>query len=156
MWQMRSALSRDFEAVRGLRESAADLPDALGGTAERVRFLRAATLQFGRDLADPGEFWIVAEAGAGVIAWIHAGVRSDGDGRHGPRFVEIVMVFVLASERRRGIARALLVEVERLARTRGIGLMRLVVHATNLGAIRMYEDLGYLARAGMMEKSLSL
>ena len=32
--------------------------------------------------------------------------------------------------------------------------MRLVVHATNRGAIRMYEDLGYFAGAGMMEKHL--
>ena len=154
MLHLRSAELRDFAAVRGLRESSADLPDALGDSAGRVRFLRAAAAVFASDIADPAEFWIVADAGAGVIAWSHAGVRSDGDGLHEPRFTEVAMVFVLASERRHGIARALLAEVERRSRGQGIGLLRLVVHATNAGAIALYEDLGYTAQNGMMEKLL--
>jgi ribosomal protein S18 acetylase RimI-like enzyme len=151
---VRPAELRDFAAVRGLRESAADLPDALGGSLERVRFLEAAATVFAAGILDPEEFWIVADQGQGVIAWIHAGVRSDGDGVHGPRFTEVVMLYVLASERRHGIARALLAEVERRSRGRGIGLLRLVVHGSNAGAIHLYEELGYTAHGGMMEKRL--
>jgi ribosomal protein S18 acetylase RimI-like enzyme len=128
----------------------------LGATKGRIRFLRAAVAQFDIDIVDPLEFWIVADAGAGVVAWIHAGVRTDGSGQREPGFVEIVMVYVRASERRHGIARALLAEVERLALGKGILLLRLVVHATNTGAIRLYEDLGFLAKLGMMEKVIEL
>lgn len=152
---LRAAEPRDFEAIRALRESVLDLPDARGASPERERFLRVANAHHLADIGDSAEFWIVAESGAGVIAWIHAGVRSDGAGAGGRDFVEIVMVFVLACERRHGIARALLLEVERLARARGIGLLRLVVHATNAGAIRLYEAIGYVAGHGMMEKRLS-
>lgn len=154
MLTLRSAERRDFEAIQSLRESFADLPDARGLTADRGRFLLAAAARHLHDIVDPSEFWIVAEAGAGVVAWIHAGVRSDGGAARVGDFVEIVMVFVLAGERRHGIAGALLAEVERLSRERGIGLLRLVVHATNVGAIRLYERIGYVAGHGMMEKRL--
>jgi ribosomal protein S18 acetylase RimI-like enzyme len=154
MFHLRAAEPRDFDAIRALRESVLDLPDAPVLSLDRERFLRVANAHHLADIADSAEFWVVAEGASGVIAWIHAGVRSDGAGAGTRDFVEIVMVFVLACERRHGIARALLLEVERLTRTRGIGLLRLVVHTSNAGAIRLYEAIGYVAGHGMMEKRL--
>lgn len=151
---LRPAEAGDFEAIRGLRESAADLPDAAALAPDRQRFLLAARARHLLEIADPSEIWIVAETGAGVIAWLHAGVRSDGAAAAGRDFTEIVMVFVSAGERRHGVGRALLLDAERRSRARGVGLLRLVVHAANAGAVRLYEALGYVAGGGMMEKRL--
>lgn len=150
---IRPAEARDFEIVRLLAKSASELPEALAGSAGRVRFLLEARARFGRSLADPREFWRVSEVDGAVVAWIHAGIRTDGAMRE-PPFMEIVMLYVAEIHRRHGIAGGLMALVEALAVAAGIGTLRLVVHASNTTAISLYERLGYVAGHGMMEKLL--
>jgi len=66
----------------------------------------------------------------------------------GLRFVEeelgeATRVYVAPAERRRGLARALMSEVERLAREHGIARLRLDTRADLVEARRLYEGLGY-------------
>ncbi|MDQ3200051.1 MAG: GNAT family N-acetyltransferase [Verrucomicrobiota bacterium] len=56
---------------------------------------------------------------------------------------EIRRMFVLPQLRRNGVARTILVEIERLARTSGYSLVRLETGLRQPGAIRLYESSGY-------------
>ncbi len=50
---------------------------------------------------------------------------------------------VLPEQRGRGVGRLLLEEIERRARARGSSKLTLEVHATNEGAIRLYQRFGF-------------
>lgn len=151
---LRPAEARDFEIVRLLAQGASELPEAAAGSAPRVRFLDGARARFLRSLADPAEFWRVAEVNGAVVGWIHAGIREDGATR-APSFMEIVMLYVAQVHRRHGIARALMALVERLARGARVATLRLVVHGSNTGAVGLYTGLGFVAGQGLMEKHLA-
>lgn len=153
IFSLRHAESRDFEDVRRLAEDSTRLPEASAVSPGRLRFVLAARSRFARTLADASEFWRVAVSDGSVVGWVHAGVREDG-GVTGPPFTEIVMLFVSEAHRRHGIASALMGLVEAASRLEGIGLLRLVVHDSNLRARSLYATLGFLAHQGFMEKQL--
>lgn len=58
--------------------------------------------------------------------------------------VHIADIAVTHAARRRGIARALLTDVEQWARQHDCHTLRLTMHAGNTAAQRPYEELGYL------------
>lgn len=65
----------------------------------------------------------------------------------GQPLVNVHDVAVLASHRGRGIAEAMLVEVERIARERGACKLTLEVLSGNAAAMRLYERIGFAGYA---------
>ena len=63
---------------------------------------------------------------------------------------ELLAIAVVADERRRGIGRRLLEEVERRARAAHMRELRLSTAATNLGARRLYASRGFAVRAQIL------
>ncbi len=63
--------------------------------------------------------------------------------RRGTRLARLYSLAVAPSQQGRGVARLLLEQAERHTRGSGALYMRLEVAATNSGAIRLYESLGY-------------
>lgn len=59
------------------------------------------------------------------------------------RFVFVDGLIVRQQHRRQGIGRALMAQVHRLARHRGIARVELGVYEFNTAALGFYEDLGY-------------
>ena len=106
------------------------------------------------ELNNPLALWLVAEDAKGAAAESAAGGRAAGTvlGYVGSQTVfedaDILNVAVLPAARRRGIAGALMRELERLLIPKGVGQITLEVRASNLPAIRLYEKLGY-AQVGL-------
>ncbi len=59
------------------------------------------------------------------------------------RFVRIDNVFVTASQRRRGVARSLIEEAKKWGKSKSADKLQLSVYATNQGAIKAYQHLGF-------------
>lgn len=57
--------------------------------------------------------------------------------------------------RRRGYAKAALFELERIARERGLAFVGLHVFGHNAGALRLYEDVGFVPTSISMRKVLT-
>jgi ribosomal-protein-alanine N-acetyltransferase len=72
-----------------------------------------------------------------MAAFIVALIEMDGMGH-------ITAVGVDPPWRRLGLARILLVEIEETLRQRGVNTLRLEVRVENEGAIRLYEELGFM------------
>lgn len=101
---------------------------------------RARTLLVARDgSAGPA-------VGTGQLAY-----ESKPNGRHR---AEVNKVLVLPSHRRRGIAAAIMRELERHARARGIWLLFLDTVDTFVGARALYESLGYTYVGGIPDYAL--
>jgi ribosomal protein S18 acetylase RimI-like enzyme len=64
--------------------------------------------------------------------------------------VELTTVFVRPSHRRRGLGRALTVEVARFARRRGVDRVTLRTFSQNRGALRAWRHLGFRPRIVQM------
>ena len=90
------------------------------------------------DAADAGAIHLVAVADADATVVGTCRLLDDGDG-----VVRVGRLCVRASARRRGVAAALLVEVEREARAAGARI--LAMHAQT-HALPLYESLGYEPR----------
>jgi GNAT superfamily N-acetyltransferase len=84
----------------------------------------------------PGAAWLVVYEGERAVAC--GGLR-----RLEPGVGEIKRMFVTASARRRGHARALLGELERLARETGYARVRLYTTEVLREARALYDDAGY-------------
>ena len=109
------------------------------------------------ELENPLALWLVAEdadaagAGAGDAAALLGYVGSQTCFED----ADILNVAVLPTARRRGIAAALMRELERLLIPKGVERITLEVRASNEPAIRLYEKLGYAQvghRKGYYEK----
>ena len=100
------------------------------------------------ELENPLSLWLVAEDGAGtVLGYVGSQtVFEDAD---------ILNVCVDPAARRRGVADALMRELERQLIPRGAERITLEVRASNFPALRLYEKLGYAQvglRKGYYEK----
>ena len=92
------------------------------------------------ELDNPLSLWLVAAEGETVLGYVGSQTCFDD--------TDILNVAVLSDCRRRGIAEALMRELERLLPLRGAERITLEVRASNDPAIRLYEKLGY-ARVGL-------
>ncbi len=87
------------------------------------------------ELDNPLSLWLAAAEGEEVLGYVGSQtVFEDAD---------ILNVAVLPAARRRGIAEALMLELERRLRPKGAERITLEVRASNLPALRLYEKLGY-------------
>ena len=103
---------------------------------------------YGNEVATPADF----QDPSGVIFVI---ARQDGIAvgcgailRRSDTIAEAKRVFVTPSARRSGIARAIMQELEQLARAAGFNEIWLETGLRQPGALRLYENLGYTRRAG--------
>ncbi len=92
------------------------------------------------ELDNPLSLWLVAAEGETVLGYVGSQTCFDD--------TDILNVAVRSDCRRRGIAEALMRELERLLPLRGAERITLEVRASNDPAIRLYEKLGY-ARVGL-------
>jgi ribosomal protein S18 acetylase RimI-like enzyme len=88
------------------------------------------------DLQPPHGLLVVAHRHGAVAGC--AGLRLVDD-----ELGEVTRVYVAPPERRRGLARELMAEVERLAAERGVRRLRLDTRADLVEARGLYESLGY-------------
>ncbi len=135
--QIRPATDSDLDAIlvihnRAIRETTAIWTDVEVERRDRELWLAA------RHTA--GHPVIVAEVD-GVLA----GYASYGPWREktGYRFTVENSVYVADGFQRRGVARALMVELIRLARERGIHVMIAAIEAGNAGSIELHRSLGF-------------
>jgi len=88
------------------------------------------------DLQPPGGLFLVALRGEEVLGC--GGLRFVA-----PGLAEVTRVHVVAGERRRGLARRLMAEIERRAREHGVRQLRLDTRADLVAARALYERIGY-------------
>ncbi|MDX6719117.1 MAG: hypothetical protein QOJ63_1371 [Solirubrobacteraceae bacterium] len=117
--------------VQGMRDEIAALYDGL--SLDGSDMPKAGP----QELGPPGGAFVVGfEDGVAVCC---GGLKRLPDGA-----CEVKKMFVVEAARGRGVARALLVELERLARELGYAVARLDTGPRQTRAQRMYERAGYL------------
>lgn len=118
--------------VRGMRDEIAALYDGLDLD--------------GPDMPRAGPSELALPGGTFVVGFEdHVAVCCGGIKRLPDGACEIKKMFVVAAARGRGVARALLVELERRARDLGYAVARLDTGPRQTRAQRMYERAGYAA-----------
>jgi ribosomal protein S18 acetylase RimI-like enzyme len=105
------------------------------------------------DLATGNRLVLVARAGpeGAIVGSAQVAFAAKANGRHR---AEIQKVMVLPSQRRRGIAAALLAEAEASSRKRGIRILHLDTSDGRGGARDFYEALGYSYVGGIPDYAL--
>lgn len=128
---LRSAADVDVDRLRGLDELLrADVPGSDGWVNDPQEF-REYTF-------DPGHFdpatYLVAEADGELVGLARIW--------HGPKLPRLGLIGVAASDRRRGLARALLAAAFGLLHDRGAGQVSAEVDVTNAASIALLTSLG--------------
>lgn len=101
----------------------------------------------------PDHAAFVAMRGETIIGMVTASVSTQAVSILRPiRVCFVSTVVVEATERQKGVGRALVGEIERWARDNGAADIRLNVYAFNAEATRLYENLGYAVRSHTMGK----
>jgi ribosomal protein S18 acetylase RimI-like enzyme len=123
---------------------------SLAESIDKSKEAHAALLPQG--LATPGQFFVHlhdATSGehVGTLWWAEAP-------KGGVREAYVYNIEVAEPARRRGYARAAFVELERVARERGVQQLGLHVFGHNGGARRLYESLGFEPTSITMRKIL--
>lgn len=135
-------------AYRIRRATAADLPALVALERRAFTTDHLSPRQYRHHLGNPGARVLAAVDAGGLLGKAVVFFRKGSD------IARLYSIAVDDAARGRGIASALLHAVERDARARGCGRLRLEVRQDNPGAIRLYEKLGYLrfgAIAGFYE-----
>lgn len=98
----------------------------------------------------------VAEAGGRVVGFVSvwAKIRSRAVEEVDYEYAYVSDLVVLGAHRGLGLGRGLLRRAEEHAAQRGARLLRIAVYATNVGARRLYEGLGFRERVVELSKSL--
>lgn len=81
-------------------------------------------------------------------------VGNGTDQIRGTRYSHILLIYVMAEHRRRGIGSALVRHAEQYARDRGDDRIGLQVFQSNQPALRLYQSMGYASQALWMTKPL--
>jgi ribosomal protein S18 acetylase RimI-like enzyme len=125
-------------AVQGDAVRIAELSGVLGYPIS----VEAATARLQRLLTNPENAVFVAElASAGVVGWIHGAEQLLVEsGRH----FEILGLVVAANQRRYGIGRRLVAELERWAGERGLEQLCVRSNVIRAESHPFYERLGYI------------
>ena len=131
---------RQNDALPVIRPFAAADEDAVVALWEAAGLTRAwndPRKDIARKLRIQPEWFLVATIGTEIIGTVMAGY----DGHRG----WVNYLAVAPTERRSGVGRALMAEVERVLREAGCPKINLQIRATNRAAAGFYEALGYTA-----------
>ena len=124
---LRLATESDYAAVDALETALVD------HEADRCAM-------FGAVLAHPDHEVVVAEAEGAVVGMAHLLVYHDL--AHGQASGQLLGLVVREDHRRQGVGRALLQEVMRLAKARGVGEFHISTEQDNATAQRLYRRAG--------------
>jgi len=127
----------DPRAAAALRAFMADVVGSYQGGTPTEEDIREGFREFPSDgLEPPDGLFLVALRGDEVLGC--GGLRFAG-----PEVGEVTRVHVVPAERRRGLARRLMAELERRAREHGLSELRLDTRSDLIEARRLYEAIGY-------------
>lgn len=133
---VREATLEDAEALYYL---ARDLADALGDQRPRPDAVRA---RLGELLEEPRARVLVAEGEEGVVGAASLWIKPDL--AHGDAVIEVPMLVVSRSARRRGVGRLLVEEIQSAAAAENASLIELVATNENDVARDFYRSLGFV------------
>jgi ribosomal protein S18 acetylase RimI-like enzyme len=133
---VREATLDDAEALYYL---ARDLADALGDQRPWPDALRA---RLGELLEEPRARVLVAEGEEGVVGAASIWIKPDL--AHGDAVIEVPMLVVSGSARRRGVGRLLVQEIQSVAAAENAALIELVATNENDVARDFYRSLGFV------------
>ena len=133
---VREAAIEDAEAIYYL---ARDLADALGDQRPRPDAVRARLDEF---LKEPRARVLVAEGEDGVLGVASIWIKPDL--AHGDAVIEVPMLVVSGSARRRGVGKLLVEEIQSIAAVENTALIELVATNENDVARAFYRSLGFV------------
>jgi ribosomal protein S18 acetylase RimI-like enzyme len=133
---VREATLEDAEAIYYL---ARDLADALGDQRPRPDAVRA---RLGELLKEPRARVLVAQGEAGILG--AASIWLKPDLAHGDSVIEVPMLVVFGSARRRGVGKLLVGEIQSIASVENAALIELVATKENDVARAFYRSLGFV------------
>jgi ribosomal protein S18 acetylase RimI-like enzyme len=134
---VREAAAEDAEALYAL---ALELADALGDQKPRPKATRARLLEL---LEEPRARVLVAEDDEeGIVGAASLWIKPDL--AHGDTVVEVPMLVVSESARRRGIGKLLVEKIQSVAATENAALIELVAARGNDTARAFYRSLGFI------------
>jgi ribosomal protein S18 acetylase RimI-like enzyme len=134
--RVREATLEDTEAIYYL---ARDLADALGDRRPRPEAVRA---RLGELLEEPRAQVLVVEEEDGVVGAASLWIKPDL--AHGDAVIEVPMLVVSGSARRRGVGRLLVEEIQSVAAAENASLIELVATKENDVARAFYRSLGFV------------
>src|SRR4028118_184797 len=133
---VREAALEDAEAIYYL---ARDLADALGDQRPRLDAVRACLGEF---LKESRARVLVAEGEDGVVGAASIWIKPDL--AHGDAVIEVPMLVVSGSARRRGVGKLLIEEIQSIAADENAALIELVATNENDVARAFYRSLGFV------------
>src|SRR5919107_2263083 len=133
---VRGAALEDAEAIYYL---ARDLAHALGDQRPRPDAVRA---RLGEILEEPRARVLVAEGEDGIVGAASIWIKPDL--AHGDAVIEVPMLVVSGSARRRGVGKLLVEEIQSIAAVENAALIELVATKENDVARAFYRSLGFV------------
>ena len=133
---VREARAGDAEAIHAL---AGELADALGDRRPRLEAVRVRLREL---LEEPRARVLVVEDEDGVVGAASLWIKPDLG--HGDTVIEVPMLVVSESARRRGTGRLLVEAVRNVAAAENVSLIELVATSENRTARDFYRALGFV------------
>lgn len=133
---VREARAGDAEAVYAL---AGELAEALGDRKPRLEAIRERLREL---LEETRARVLVAEGEDGVVGAASLWIKPDLG--HGDTLIEVPMLVVSGSARRRGVGRLLVQEIRSVAAAENVSVIELVATRENRTARDFYRSLGFV------------